>query len=579
MDSFFSKFLRLQQDSVRTVTGAILLCAMPCAATLYRFRAKISLDIFPILWIISSAFFTMVLIRQFLAFRPAETARAADDEERPGVAGLVAVVVVSGLAYARTIPLCFTSDDFSHLSLIRQPFSVSVWPQFTHGQAVANFYRPLGFASLFLDYRLWHTWAPGYHLINVAMHLCCVAALFFLCRAMQLNNQACTLAALFFGILPVNTQAVAWMGCRFDLLATLFMLWSLVFAAKFRKTRRAGAYIGTIAFFILAALTKESAYVLPLLWIALELLPLDGQQPSGKQFTRRLLPLLGYLAGAGLAFLQRWHVLGGIGGLRQSSGAQEVIRFGVQSLTGVLVRGPSAMLLGNNVVDAIYSTTYFNSSALPFLTLVVLTAAFLLAIPLLAIAKTSFRQTIWFSLIWIFGSIIPVHYYFDLPQSAVNNARVMYFGSAGMAILLSVLLNSASDLPKLRWGWAVAICVLLLLGLESNIGAWQSESESVRDFFADLKKVEPSPGPNTTFYIAGVPELIRGVPFFTCCLQEGVRFNYGNRADISAERLTDSVPASVGAQSNAVVMGWFDRGTLRPVLFGTSTAPEVVKIN
>ena len=554
-----------------------MLCGIPCAAALYRFRAELSLDIFPILWTVTSIFFAVVLIRQLITLQGVGgEAHPMGDEKPTGLSGLALALAVTGLAYARIVPLYFTSDDFSHLSLVRQPFLTSIWPEFTHGQVGANWYRPLGFASLFLDYRLWHTWAPGYHLTNLVMHLFCVTGVFFLCREIRLTNEACTIAALFFGVLPVGTQAVAWIACRFDLLATIFMLWSLVFAAKFRRTGRTGAYIWAIAFFLLAALTKESAYVLPVLWVALELLPLEEQQQSPRHLTKSLLPLLGYFVVAGLAFLHRHHVLGGIGG-QVVNGSPAIMSFGAQSWIGVLVRGPSAMLLGNNIDLDIWSNLLFeHRSPVPFLVLLVLTAALLLAMALLSVGKTSFRRTIWFSLIWVFVSTISAHFYFANPDSGIKNSRVLYFGSAGLALLLTLLLNSAFGRPKLRCCWALALGILLVVGLEKNIGAWQWDSQSMTNFLADLKRVEPSPRPDTAFYFASVPEMIEAVPFFTCCLQDAVRFNYGDRTDITADRLSS---ASLASQPNAVMVGWYDEVTLEYVLLGTTRNPKVIRIH
>ena len=435
------------------------------------------------------------------------------------------------------------------------------------------FYRPLGFASLFLDYRLWHTWAPGYHLTNLLMHLLCVIGVFFLCREMRLKDEVCSIATLFFGILPVNAQAVTWIACRFDLLATIFMLWSLMFAMRFRRTGRTGTYVLAIAFFLLAALTKESAYVVPILWIALELLPLEVQQQTSRHFKKRLLPLLGYMGIAGLAFLHRWYVLGNVGGSHAANGAPNVEHFGVQSLIGVFFRAPSAMLLGNNMF-------MFARSSPGYLTaLVVLTASLFLALALLARAEMSSRRTIWFTLIWVLAAIIPVHFYFLAYFNGPLISRVLYFGSAGLAILLAVLLNCAFGRQKLRRVWVLALGILLVAGLDQNLRAWQWASDTTTNFLAELKRLEPSPRQGAAFYIANVPDNNTGVPFFSCCLQDAVRFNYGERTDITAAELTPSTPSSLASEPNVVMVAWYDESTHRYVPVDNGATLKAVKLN
>jgi len=570
----------LDRDSFPTIAAAVLSCAIPCAVALYQFRAEISPDFFTVLWYVTTFFFVAVLIRQSVSlWKGGGEVPNTSGQRTTQVFGLALALAVTTFAYARTVPLYFTADDFYVLDLVRQPFSVSIWPQFTHGQVGANFYRPLGFLSLFIDYQLWHTWAPGYHLTNLLVHLLCVAALFCLCRELLLTDETCTVTAILFGILPATTQAVAWIVCRFDLLATLFMLWSLVFAARFRGTRRPGAYVLAMAFFLLSSLCKESAYVLPVLWIALEFLPLQEQRQRAFSFAHRLLALSGYVAIAGLAFLQRWFLLGGIGGPQQSNGAHSVMALGKESLKGVLVRGPSAMLLGNNVVhEALSSAIFRQSSLLPFLILVLMTATLLLAMAVLSIGTRSYRQLISFSLVWVFSSIVPVHYYFAAPTSGINNARVLYSGAAGMALLLALLLYSTFDLPKLRLAWAFVLGALLFMGLERNISAWQRDSETVVKLLADLKEVNPTPQPGTAFYLAKLPEMVNGVPFFTCCLQPAVRFDYGYRQDITAAKLTDSNYKSVAPMPNAVLVAWYDEDTSKYVFLGHARDPKVVRL-
>jgi len=507
--------------------------------------------------ILSIFFFSVVLLKQYWV------------QERPGAGGdrnfrgLAIVIAAAVGAYIPTIPHFFLCDDFEHLALLRQPFSQSVWPQFTVGQSGA-FYRPLGFASLFIDHRLWHLWSPGYHLTALMLHVACVVGLFFLCRELEMRDESATTAALIFALLPVNAQAVAWIGCRFDLLATGCMLWALAGAARFRRTGQLRAYIFSIVCFVVATLSKESAYTLPFLWVALEICPRTASQLQASSPVRRWAPLAGYLAVAAAAFSFRCYILGGIGGYSgQSVSAQ---KFGWQSVIGVLVRAPAEMLFGYNPVQP--APSYFVYA-------VAVTAAMLLTLALLARPGRSARRLTWFSLIWITTSVVPAHFNFVISDSLLVNSRNVHFGSAGLAILLALLLENTFSAALPRRVYTATLAALLLLGVQHNIAAWKWASQCTSNFLEALKQMEPEPPPGTAFRMDGVPLFVRGVPFFTVGLQNAVRFNYGWRSDITAERLTRTSPP---CQPSDYCMLWWDGRNPKSVALGDIADPEPMRI-
>jgi len=486
--------------------------------------------------VLAATFFALSLLRSLTGGNQVEDpGLKLVAPEGSGAAGLLMVLAAGALAYAETFRFYFICDDFEHLALVRQTFMQSIWPQMVRGQSdgiVYIFYRPLGFASLFLDFRLWHYWAPGYHLTNVALHLICVAGVFFFCREIGLRKETCIAASLIFAFLPVNVQAVTWIGCRFDQLAAALGMWSLVFAARFRRTGRLGSYGMALVLFALAVLSKESAYIVALLWLALELIPQD-RQPLQLPFTKHSEPLLGYVLVALLMWIHRWHTLGGVGGYRMASdGSPRVQSFQIQSLIGVLLRAPAEALYG-------YDWLQPASRGLNFVA--VATAAIFLALCL--VAKTSWisRRISWFCLIWIFAAAVPAHFYFCTSDPGLFFSRAVYFGAAGIAILIAVLLGQSFRKPEAILGAACVIAVLLLPGVQHNIAAWRGACQESLKVQTTLAQLDPAPARNTVFYLKGVPDSICGVPFFTVGLQNAVRFHYSWRGDIRVRTEKDRV--------------------------------------
>jgi hypothetical protein len=61
--------------------------------------------------------------------------------------------------------------------------------------------------------------AERYHMTNLGFHLTTVAGLFFLRRELRFGARVAGIAAMIFAVLPIDTEAVSWMGARFDLVS------------------------------------------------------------------------------------------------------------------------------------------------------------------------------------------------------------------------------------------------------------------------------------------------------------------------------------------------------------------------
>lgn len=479
------------------------------------------------------AFFALLLVWQFIGRRQTVS---PEKEESAGsgesAKALLWPLLAGALAYASTLTFFFVSDDFAQLRKAARPLAGSIWQQIINGQTDAQgfhlFYRPLGFTSLFLEYRLFHFWTPGYHLNNLAWHLLATAALFLFCDKLGLRKRTCAIAALLFALMPVNVETVTWIGCRFDRLAITFMLWATVFYVWHRREGGRARYALALILFVLATVSKETAYVLPLLWLALDFIVLRD---------RRFRPVVGYLAVAGLSFIWRWHVLGGIGGYRMANGAPAARHLGKAAMAAVLLREPGELMFGYN---------WLQPGNLALVIAAAATAALLLVLAVFARRTPASRRLIWFSLIWIFLAGVPAHFLFWTPDTGLTFSRVLYAGSAGLALLIAVLIENSFSRRRLQYCWAGALACVFALALLHNLGAWRWNSELSHNFLAELRQIAPSPPPRTTFLIEDMPLHSRGVPIFEIGLLEGVQLNYGGRNDVRAFRVYQLPPPEPG---------------------------------
>ena len=120
------------------------------------------------------------------------------------------------------------------------------------------FYRPLQTLSYSLDYRFWGLNPFGYHLTHILLHILTALAFYWLINLVLGDTFLAFWAAIFFAVHPIQSEAVAYISCRTDLLSGLFVMLALVFYVK-EKTRPA------VLFYLAAMFSRESSIVFILL--------------------------------------------------------------------------------------------------------------------------------------------------------------------------------------------------------------------------------------------------------------------------------------------------------------------------
>jgi len=136
---------------------------------------------------------------------------------------------------------------------------------FTERFGETGFYRPLVSLFLSIEYAFFGTWAPGYHIVNISLHLgVVVAAVYFVKRFFNLSTTGSWIAGLIVAVHPLSWFTVGTIASTPDLLATLLVLCALNFyALSWEKNKTTGR--NTLLFFLLsflAFLSKETALVL-----------------------------------------------------------------------------------------------------------------------------------------------------------------------------------------------------------------------------------------------------------------------------------------------------------------------------
>jgi tetratricopeptide (TPR) repeat protein len=130
------------------------------------------------------------------------------------------------------------------------------------GRFHSGYYRPLVSLTYTLDFKLWGMNPRGFRATNLILHLGTCLILFQLTRLLAGGGVAPFLAVLVYGLHPANTEAVAWIASRNNLLVTLFGLAAFYFYVK--GDSDGGRWPGAVSLlcFATALLCKEFAVML-----------------------------------------------------------------------------------------------------------------------------------------------------------------------------------------------------------------------------------------------------------------------------------------------------------------------------
>jgi len=192
-----------------------------------------------------------------------------------GFAVLAALIVA---IYSNTLHVPFNFDDARNIDTANIRIS-DLKPATLFKAAFGGTLksRPLANLSFALNYYFHKRSLPGYHLVNIAIHLINVLLLYIFLRitlglagAHQGRSYSRLLpfwGAMLWGVHPLATQSVTYIVQRMNLFAAMFFLLSLVAYAKGRLSEKWGwrgsFFVLSVVSAILAFASKENSFSLP----------------------------------------------------------------------------------------------------------------------------------------------------------------------------------------------------------------------------------------------------------------------------------------------------------------------------
>jgi hypothetical protein len=350
---------------------------------------------------------------------------------RNGVA-YCCIVLATAAAFwsALTTPLLY--DSYAHVAIARtQSLSSILTALFHHPVAGDFFFRPLGDFSYWLDvkwagtdFTLWHLW-------NVCVHVTNSCLVYLLARQLAFRTLPATLASLVFSLHGSRPEVVVWVAARYDLLAALFVILTLVAINRYLDSGRARWYLAISSCTLLALLSKEAAYCLPLLVFGLILFR-PGEH-------RKLFKIALVVTAVCVAmFVYRYWLVCGIGGYRTASGHATILQFSfLRTLKALLFRMPALLFFPIN-----WSTGLSLGTKLALALMLAVMGA------VLSFARVSPRLLA-AALFWILAAALPVQHLLLIGPD-LSGSRILYLPVLGFGLFWAAIAERFPPPAKTR---------------------------------------------------------------------------------------------------------------------------------
>ena len=142
----------------------------------------------------------------------------------------------------------------------------------------AEFWHPLTWISLMLDYQLYGLNAGGYHLTNLILHILSTLLLFWLFNRMTGSIWRSACVAGLFALHPLRVESVAWIAERKDVLSAFFWMLTLCLYVYYTEKPAIRRYLLVLFSFVCGLMSKSMVVTLPVVMILLDYWPLDRLQ-------------------------------------------------------------------------------------------------------------------------------------------------------------------------------------------------------------------------------------------------------------------------------------------------------------
>ena len=394
---------------------------------------------------------------------------------------------------------------FSNLPLI---FTSSVWSFNSDSLLVAagdTYYRPLFMTLFTVNYSVFGTTAWGWHLVNVLIHSAVTLMVFFVLRELTDRKTLAAVTAGLFAVHPVHAESVAWVSGITDPLMALFLLPAFYFYVRFRKNGRKSYMALSVALFLLALLSKETALAFPLVIACAEVFYFRDLTPVWRRVLRAGILASLFVAPTVIYFAMRYIAVG-------NRFIPIETRFSVglvlATIPVVLIKYLELALIPINYSLHHYVAPEDSIWSLSFLAPLALLIGMVVAVWLARSRHLAFAG-IWF-LIWLLPPLAGLRSF--QPQYFVQE-RYLYLSSMGVCLALALAIEWLAEQHPFnvsgRKAAAAVAAALLVLWSVSSINQNRVWNDTLTLLRHSVATSPSSPHAHvslsTEYYVQGMP--------------------------------------------------------------------------
>jgi len=390
------------------------------------------------------------------------------------------ITVLPVLIYLNSLGNTFVYDDYltitnNHFIRERRYLSALFNQKYF---AISNelTYRPVVTLSYFVDYAIWQLRPWGYHMTNLIIHTLNVYLVYFTAYLLFKNRITAFISCLLFSIHPIFSEAVNAVSYREDLLSASFLLVAFILFIQYNKSTNRRYFIIWYALslltYLLAMLSKETAFVLPFLILSYDLIFQKNHILNFHNRIRRLAAnYAGYIAIGGFYLFLRFYLFHNPGESVRYPGNSVFVNFIM--MTKVL----------GYYVKLLFIPAPLNADYIVPLTFSPADAAFIISIILLIITaillvKKCRLSSIWtFSTIWFFVTLLPVLNI--IPINNIMAERYLYIPGIGFTMLFGSILTHRISKYRIYKSFRLApiavVCLLFTWCTVSRNRIWLNE--------------------------------------------------------------------------------------------------------
>ena len=445
---------------------------------------------------------------------------------------LGSVLFFAAAAYIATLRFDFVYDDQPQIVGNILVHSWRFVPDYFLGRtwnegfqnATANYYRPLNFVWLRINYGLFGPHPFGWHAATVLLHLLATLLAYLVARHVTRSPLVASLAALIFGVHPMTHEVAAWVSGTTESLWAVFAFGAFLSYLQFRETRRVLWLLGSCGLYAAGVLSKETAITVPALvfahwWIYGSPLADGAPEP----FWRRLfgaVKMAGCYAPIAAAYLvARVRVLHGFSH-PQGHVSPAVFLLNLPSLAFFYYKKWLFPIQLTEFYETPISTTLnLRHVVLPFGGLV------LIAVVLWLVRRKLGPREVAFASAWMVLPILPALYFIVFPLGDMVHDRYFYLPSFGPALLLGLALKKLDGgpitfgLPR-RLSFVMLGLVLIFSWATSNAASCWRDNFTLFEHAYKLAPQSVVPRTNYAVALTSRGEYGKAIPLFEQVLKE-----------------------------------------------------------